>query len=163
MSLLLYQASIPTFVRAFTNLSTILEKAADEPNAESFLTARLAPDMHPLINQIQLASDAAKGAAARLSGQTPPSMPDVEKTYQDLQARIAKTVEFLKSIDPAAFDGAEERGVTLKLRSFETRFTASDYLFNFALPNFFFHCTTAYAILRHSGLAIGKMDFLGKF
>jgi hypothetical protein len=158
-----YQAAIAGFIRSFGNLSVILDKAADEPNAEAFLTTRLAPDMHPLINQIQLASDAAKGAAARLSGATPPSMPDEEKTYDELQARIAKTVEFLQSIDPTAFEGTDSRGVTLKLRSFETKFTASDYLFNFAIPNFYFHITTAYAILRHSGLAIGKMDYLGKF
>ena len=145
MSLSIYQASIPTFLRTLGNLSAILKKAAAHAEAKNidpriFIDARLAPDMFPLARQVQIASDAAKGAGARLA---------------------ARTVEFLEGIREEQLDGAEERNVTLKVRGQEISFNGRDFLFGFALPNFFFHVTTAYAILRHNGVELGKMDFLG--
>jgi hypothetical protein len=166
MAFTIYDASVPVMIRALTNLSKILDKAVDQAKADDLplgvlLEARLAPDMHPLTSQIQLASDAAKGPAARLSQTTAPSMPDTETTFPELHARIARTVDYLKSIDPKAIEGAEDREIVMKFPSGEMKFTGRDFLQGFALPNFFFHITTAYAILRHKGIAIGKMDFLG--
>ncbi|HCJ7669904.1 DUF1993 family protein [Pseudomonas aeruginosa] len=166
MSLSIYQASIPTFLRTLGNLSAILKKAADHAEAKNidpriFIDARLAPDMFPLARQVQIASDAAKGAGARLAGLEVPSYADTETTFDELQARIARTVEFLEGIREEQLDGAEERNVTLKVRGQEISFNGRDFLFGFALPNFFFHVTTAYAILRHNGVELGKMDFLG--
>ncbi|HBN9710977.1 TPA: DUF1993 family protein [Pseudomonas aeruginosa] len=166
MSLSIYQASIPTFLRTIGNLSAILKKAATHAEAKNidprvFIDARLAPDMYPLARQVQIASDAAKGAGARLAGLEVPSYADTETTFDELQARIARTVEFLEGIREEQLDGAEERNVTLKVRGQEISFNGRDFLFGFALPNFFFHVTTAYAILRHNGVELGKMDFLG--
>ncbi|MBG3978840.1 DUF1993 family protein [Pseudomonas aeruginosa] len=166
MSLSIYQASIPTFLRTLGNLSAILKKAAVHAEAKNidpriFIDARLAPDMFPLARQVQIASDAAKGAGARLAGLEVPSYADTETTFDELQARIARTVEFLEGIREEQLDGAEERNVTLKVRGQEISFNGRDFLFGFALPNFFFHVTTAYAILRHNGVELGKMDFLG--
>ncbi|KSF79422.1 DUF1993 family protein [Pseudomonas paraeruginosa] len=166
MSLSIYQASIPTFLRTLGNLSAILKKAAAHAEAKNidpriFIDARLAPDMFPLARQVQIASDAAKGAGARLAGLEVPSYADTETTFDELQARIARTVEFLEGIREEQLDGAEERNVTLKVRGQEISFNGRDYLFGFALANFFFHVTTAYAILRHNGVELGKMDFLG--
>ncbi|HHN1271317.1 DUF1993 family protein [Pseudomonas aeruginosa] len=166
MSLSIYQASIPTFLRTLGNLSAILKKAAAHTEAKNidpriFIDARLAPDMFPLARQVQIASDAAKGAGARLAGLEVPSYADTETTFDELQARIARTVEFLEGIREEQLDGAEERNVTLKVRGQEISFNGRDFLFGFALPNFFFHVTTAYAILRHNGVELGKMDFLG--
>lgn len=162
----LYRTSIPVFVRAFGNLSAILDKAAAHAEARKFdpsvlVNARLAPDMFPLSRQVQSASDSAKGCAARLAGIDIPRFEDTETTFAELQARIAKTVAFLQGVKPAQLDGSEDRTITLKLRTREVSFTAPDYLLNFALPNFFFHVTTAYGILRHNGVDIGKTDFLG--
>ncbi len=166
MSLSMYQASIPAFVRILGNLSAILDKAAahaeiKEIDPAVFVNARLAPDMFPLARQIQIASDGVKGCAARLSGIEVPSYPDTETTFAELQARIAKTAAFIQSVDPAKIEGSEEKTVTLKIRNKEISFTGRDYLFNFVIPNFYFHVTAAYAILRHNGVEIGKMDFLG--
>lgn len=166
MSLSMHEASIPVFLRAFANLSAILDKGlahAKEKgmDPESLVEARLAPDMGPLRSQIQWASDTAKGAGARLAGIDIPSFPDDEKTLADLQARIAKTVDFLKSIDAAKLEGSESRTVTLKMRSGPVDFEGRNYLFGFALPNFFFHVATAYDILRHEGVPLSKMDYLG--
>jgi uncharacterized protein len=162
----IYEASIPVMTRALTSLSKILDKAVAQAKAEDkplslYLEARLAPDMHPFPRQIQMASDAAKGAAARLAGIDPPSMPDTETTFPELQARLQKTIDFLRSVAPSQFAGAEDREITLKFPNGEMKFTGRDFLANFALPNFFFHVTTAYALLRHKGIAIGKIDFLG--
>jgi hypothetical protein len=117
--------------------------------------------MHPLPNQIQIASDAAKGCAARLAGIEAPAMPDTEKTFAELQQRISRTIDFLKSVKPEQLAGAEDRTITLKFPQGEMTFTGKDFLTGFALPNFFFHVTTAYGLLRHKGIQIGKMDFLG--
>jgi len=165
MSLSMYQASIPVFISKLNNLSAILKKAeahalAKKIDPEVFINARLAPDMFPLSRQIQIATDGVKGCAARLAGVEVPSFPDTEKTFAELQARIAKTIEFLKSFTAKQIDGSEDRKVTLKLRGQETSFLGQPYLLNFVLPNLYFHISMAYAILRHNGVDIGKMDFL---
>ncbi|WP_252275382.1 DUF1993 domain-containing protein [Pseudomonas subflava] len=167
MSLSLYQASVPVFVRMFGNLSAILDKAVADAEARKIdpsvlLNARLAPDMHPLTRQVQIASDAAKGCAARLSGVEVPSFPDTESSFAELQARIAKTLDFLKSLSPEQIDSGAGREVVIKVPGSELKFSGEDYLLHFVLPNFYFHVTTAYAILRHNGLGIGKMDYLGR-
>lgn len=166
MSLSMYQASIPVFIRMMGNLSAILEKAAAHAEAKKIdpsvlINARLAPDMRPLSFQVQSVSDMAKGCAARLAGIDIPSMPDTETTFPELQERIAKTIAFVQSVTAAQIDGSEEREIVLKMRGNEARFTGQSYLLTFVLPNFYFHVTTAYAILRHNGLDIGKRDFLG--
>ncbi|OJT19629.1 hypothetical protein BO221_35270 [Archangium sp. Cb G35] len=166
MSLSMYQASIPVFIRMLGNLSAILEKAAAYAAAKKIepsvlINSRLAPDMRPLSFQIQIASDMAKGCAARLAGIDPPSMADTESTFPELQERIKKTIDFLQTVSAAQVDGSEEREVILKMRGTEMQFKGQPYLLGFVLPNFYFHVTTAYAILRHNGLDIGKADFLG--
>jgi len=162
MSFSIHQASAPVFTRALTNLSAMIDKALAAGITETaLLEARLAPDMHPFPRQIQMASDSAKGAIARLAGVEPPSMPDTETTIAELKARIAATIAYVNSIEAAAFDGAEDREVVLKFPNGEMKFTGCDYLTGFALPNFFFHITIAYALMRAGGAPIGKMDFLG--
>jgi len=167
MSLSLYQASVPQFVRMFGNLSAILDKAVAYAEAKKIdpnvlLNARLAPDMHPLTRQVQIASDAVKGCAARLAGVDVPSFADTESSFAELQARIAKTLDFVKSLTPEQIDGGAGREIVMKFPGAELKFTAEDYLLHFVLPNFYFHVTTAYAILRHNGLDVGKMDYLGR-
>ncbi|SMC91629.1 DUF1993 domain-containing protein [Rhizobium sp. RU36D] len=165
MALSLYDVSVPVFIRGFDNLAAILNKgrahAASTGMSESdLLEARLFPDMGNLITQIQRASDTAKFAAVRVGQVEGPAMADEETTFDDLQARIAKTVDFLKSVPSSAFDGREGAQVELKNRGGSRMFTAEDYLLTFALPNFFFHVTTAYALLRHKGVPVGKADYL---
>jgi hypothetical protein len=157
----MYRASIPVFIRALDNLSAILKKGEAHAGSASFIDARLAPDMLTLAGQVQRASDAAKGAVARLGGVDNPSFPDTEKTFAELQARIKKTIDFLQGVKPAQIDGSEQKTIEMKAGGRELKFTGIDYLLGFALPNFFFHVTTAYAILRHKGVPIGKMDYLG--
>ena len=166
MSLSMYEASIPVLARMLNNLSSILKKA--EANAQArgiepkvFIESRLAPDMYPLARQVQIASDMAKGCAARLAGVEVPSWADTETSFEELQGRIAKTREFIKGIDATQLEGSESRTVVLKMRNGDLSFSGRDYLLNFALPNFYFHLTAAYAILRHNGVDVGKMDFLG--
>ncbi|WP_439861328.1 DUF1993 domain-containing protein [Pseudomonas sp. MBLB4136] len=166
MSLSMYQASIPVFVRQLNNLSTILGLAAADAEARKFdpsvlFNARLAPDMFPLSRQVQIACDGAKAGVALLAGVEAPSHADDETTLAELQARIAKTLEFLQAVSPEQIDGSEERTVTLKRRDKETHFQGQAFLLDHVLPNFYFHYTTAYAILRHNGVAVGKRDFLG--
>jgi hypothetical protein len=166
MTLSMHQASIPMFVRMLANLSEILKKAQADAEARKidlsvFVNARLAPDMHPLSRQIQIATDGVKGCAARLAGVEIPSYPDTETTFEELQARIAKTVAFLESFTPAQIDASESKSIELKLGPNEFSFSAPDYLFGLVIPNFYFHVTTAYDILRHNGVDIGKRDFLG--
>lgn len=166
MTLSMYQASIPVFIRQLGNLSAILTKAETnlkERNIDPsvLVNSRLAPDMLPFSRQIQIASDAAKGCAARLSGTEPPSFPDVETTFTELQERIAKTIAFVKTVTPEQIDGTEEKTIHLKAGGRELEFRGQDYLLGFVLPNLFFHVTTAYAILRHNGVPLGKMDYLG--
>jgi uncharacterized protein len=162
----LYDLTVPTFLRGFKAMAAFLEKArahADEHGIahEELLTARLYEDMAPLTSQIQRASDAAKFAAARLAGIEAPAMPDTEASFDEIQARIAATVAFLESIAREAVDGREEADVELKTPSRSFHFKGRGYLLGFALPNFYFHVTTAYGILRHKGVPLGKMDYLG--
>jgi hypothetical protein len=166
MSFTIYEASIPPIVRTLQNLSKILDKAVAQAKAQdkdlnALLDARLAPDMHPFTRQIQIASDTAKGCGARLAGIEPPAMPDTETSFPELQARIAKTIDFLNGLKPEQLAGAEDREVTLKFPQGEMKFSGRDFLTGFALPNFYFHVTTAYALLRHKGIEIGKRDYLG--
>jgi len=168
MALSLYDISVPVFVRGLGQLSHLLDKGLAHAQASGIdptvlVNARLAPDMFTLAGQIQSASDASKLGTARLAGITAPGFPDTETTYEELQARLAKTVDFLQGVDRAQIDGFEERPVTMKARGNELQFTAQRYLLQFALPNFFFHVTTAYGVLRHSGVPLGKMDYLGRF
>lgn len=155
-----------TVRRNLQMLDQLLDKAAASAAARNFdvavlLGSRLAPDMFPLTRQIQLASDMAKGMTARLTGQTPPSFEDVETTLAELKERLARTLAYVESVDDAAFDGAEQREVRVPTRAQELVFGGQDYLVGFALPNFYFHVTTVYLILRHNGVELGKRDFLG--
>jgi len=166
MALSMYDVSVPVFIRALTNLSAILEKGAAYAKAQGMdaselIQTRLIADMDPLSAQVQRASDSSKGCAARLAGVETPSYPDNETTFPELQARIAKTIAYLKTIQPAQLEGSETRPVELKLRNGPITFDGKSYLLGFALPNFYFHVTTAYDILRHKGVQIGKMDFIG--
>ncbi|MDA1343404.1 MAG: DUF1993 domain-containing protein [Proteobacteria bacterium] len=168
MSLNMYQASIPVFIRMLGNLSVILNKAVTHAEAikidpSIFINARLAPDMLPLSRQVQIATDMAKGCAARLAGLEVPSYEDNETTFADLQTRIAKTIAFLQSTSAEQINGSEERIVMLKLRGKEISFLGQPYLLDFALPNVYFHITTTYAILRHNGVEVGKMDYIGSY
>ena len=167
MSVTMYQASVPQFLRMLGNLKSILEKAeswaADKKlDPAVLLNMRLAPDMFPLKRQSQIATDSAKGCAARLAGVEIPSYPDTEETFVELKARLQKTMDFLASFAPEQIDGSEDKAITLNFPSMELKFSGRDYLFQFVQPNFYFHLTTAYAILRHNGLDIGKMDFIGR-
>ncbi|MDI7776197.1 DUF1993 domain-containing protein [Asticcacaulis sp. EMRT-3] len=162
----MYQASIPIVLRALNNLKAILSKAeawAEEKKVDEkvVLNARLALDMLPFSKQVQLVSDTAKGIAARLGGVENPSYVDDETSFAELHARLQKTIDFVASVDAKGFDGVESREVLLKFPSGTLEFTGLSYLTGFAIPNLFFHVTTAYAILRHSGVPLGKTDFLG--
>jgi hypothetical protein len=166
MSLSMYQASIPAFVQMLNNLSAILDKAeAHAANSkidpEVLLNYRLAPDMLPFVRQIQIAADLAKGAAARLAGVEVPKHDDIEKTFADLKARLAKTAAFVQSFKPIEIDGSEDREINLTLGEHTMSFKGQPYLVHFVMPNFYFHCTTAYDILRHCGVELGKRDFIG--
>lgn len=167
MSLSMHSTSVPIFVRLLGNMLAWLDKAEAHAKArrfdpDSFLQLRLAPDMHPFPRQIQIASDAVKGCLARLSGSEPPKWPDDEKSLDELRARIRKTIDYAKSLPAAKFDGAETRKVVLPVGPERTlEFTGEDFLRGFALPNFFFHVTMTYALLRQAGVELGKMDYLG--
>jgi hypothetical protein len=162
----MYQASIPVCIRALTNLDNVLRKgesyAADKKVDQSvILNCRLAIDMLPLVKQVQISSDTSKGIGARLGGLENPKYEDNEKSFADLYTRLHKTVEFLSGISPEQIDGSEEKTVILKFPNLEMKFRGIDYLLGFALPNLAFHVTTAYNILRHNGVVIGKTDYLG--
>lgn len=166
MSLSMYQASLPVFISGLKSLSAILAKAEKHAEAKKidpsvFITSRLAPDMFALVRQVQIATDGVKGCAARLAGIEVPSYPDTEASFAELQERIAKTIQFLSSIRQEQIDGTEERPIHLKVGGKELNFLGQPYLLNFVVPNFYFHFTTAYNILRHNGVEIGKIDFLG--
>jgi len=162
----LYDVSVPVFIRALENLDKILDKGAayfaEKGRAEGELSeSRLIEDMHPLTAQIQRASDTAKGVVTRIGGADNVPMADEEKTIDDLKARIAKTIAVLKSADRAAFDNKEDATVEIVTPSRTLVFTGKSYILEFCIPNFFFHVTTAYALLRKEGVPIGKMDYLG--
>lgn len=165
MSLSMYDASVPVFLRALGTLKAILKKGeafaeAKKVDPSALLGSRLALDMHPLTRQVQMVSDSSKGGAARLAQVDVPSMADTETSFAELYARIDKTVDFLKSLKPEQFEGADTREVVMKLPTRELRFSGKDFLFVSSIPNVLFHTTTAYNILRHNGVEIGKMDFL---
>ena len=166
MALGMYAATVPLLKQLLTGLSNNLDKAAAFAEAKKVdplvLTAsRLAPDMFALARQVQIASDQARGGIARLAGVEMPSWADTETTIDELKERIAKTIAYIDSFTPAQIDGSEDRDITLKMRAGELKFTGANYLTQWIIPNFTFHCTTAYAILRHNGVEIGKRDFLG--
>jgi hypothetical protein len=166
MSLSMYQASVPVFVRLLTALSAMLDKAAAHAEAKkidpaALLQARLYPDMFALLKQVLVAADFSKNGTARLAGVEPPKFEDTETTFPELKARLAKTLDYLKTIKPEQVDGSEERVVNVKVGGREMTFKGQDYLLTSVLPNFYFHLTTAYAILRHNGVEIGKRDFTG--
>jgi hypothetical protein len=166
MTISMYSTSIPTFIRGLENLSAILTKAENYALAKKIdpsvlINARLAPDMFALSKQVQIAADMVKGFAARISGAEIPKYEDNEKTFEELRARIAKTIAFLKSVDAKKVDGSEQKHIAFKIGGMDLSFNGSSYLLGFVIPNFYFHITTAYAILRHNGLDIGKGDFLG--
>jgi hypothetical protein len=166
MMLSMYQASVPVFIRGLTNLATILQKAAAHAQTKkidpaALVNARLYPDMFPLPRQVQIATDHARGAAARLAGMERPSYPDTETTFEQLQARIARTIAYLETFKAAQIDGSEDRAITVPIRGNDVPFKGQPYLLGFALPNFYFHTVTAYAILRHAGVEIGKADYIG--
>lgn len=163
----MYQSSIPVFIRHLENLSAILTKAAAHAEAKKvdqsvFLSARLFPDMLPLVRQVQITSDTVKAGAARLAGAEVPSFEDSEKTFLELQERITKTTNFLQSLKAEQIDGTENKKITYTQRGKESNFIGQPYLLNYVLPNLYFHITTTYAILRHNGVEIGKKDFLGQ-
>ena len=166
MNSLMYEAAVPVFDRLLTALDNILDKAVAHATAkgiepERLLEARLFPDMYPFTRQVQIACDFAKGASARLAGVEVPSVGDNEKSFAELKERIAWTLNFIRGLDPASFDGSEARTVTWVRRSGPLTMEGGNYLFHRALPNFYFHLTTAYALLRHEGVEIGKRDYLG--
>src|SRR3954469_18167199 len=157
----IYEASVPIFVSMLTDMRAWLDKAAQEKDETALMEARLAPDMKTLPAQYQMASDSAKNALARLTGTEAPSMPDTESSFAELKDRCDRTIAYLRSFDAAALDGSDAREVIIKFpNGMGYRFSGDQYLAGFALPNFFFHATTAYAILRNSGVSLGKPDFL---
>ena len=167
MSFTIYRASAPVFTRALTNLAAIFDKAVAHAEAKKidqsvFMQARLAPDMFALPRQVQIASDTARRSMARLAGVEAPPMEDKEASFTDLKARCLNSVEYVNSFKPEQIAGSESRTVVMKVGGKDVTFSGSDYLFGFALPNFYFHVTTAYAILRHNGVEVGKMDYLGR-
>jgi hypothetical protein len=169
MTISLYAASIPVFKQLLTALGDVLNKAEAHATArkiqpDALLQARLYPDMFPLIRQVQIAVDFAKGVSARLAGVEVPSFSDDDKTFADLQAKLAQVLGFINGLDAALIDGQEAREIiTRPGTDKEKRFTGQSYLLSYGLPQFFFHVTTAYAILRHNGVEIGKRDFMGAF
>lgn len=166
MPLSMYQASVPVFLHGFANLSSILDKGLafsgeQGVDPDALVQARLAEDMGPLSSQVQRASDTAKSCVARLAGVDIPSFEDKEATFPELQERIARTVAFLGTVSAEQIDGAEDKEVLLNTRAQSFAFKGQDFLLRHSLPNFFFHVTTAYGILRHTGAPLGKLDYLG--
>jgi hypothetical protein len=162
----MYQASIPVFIHTLTMLSNLLDKAVADADARKidasvFVNARIAPDMFPLSRQVQIATDGAKGCAARLAGIDIPSYADTETTFTELKARLEKTVAFLNTIKPEQIDGTESKKIILKIGGNEMNFEGQPYLLGFVIPNLYFHASMTYAILRHNGVDLGKKDFLG--
>jgi uncharacterized protein len=167
MTMTVYQASVPHLERMLRNLLAIIDKALAHASARKFdaqvlLAMRLYPDMFPLIRQVQSATDFAKAIAFRLAGREPPRWEDTEKTFDDLKARIDKALRILADVKPSDLEGSESREITVSPGGRTMKFKGDDYLFYFALPNFYFHVTTAYAILRHAGVELGKSDFIGR-
>lgn len=169
MAISMYAASVPVFRQMLGSLNDILTKAETHAtekkiSPDALLQARLFPDMFPLTRQIQIAADFAKGMSARLAGAAVPSYEDTEQSFEELRARIAKTLAFINSLTPEQIDGSEERDIVLFAGTpREKQFSGLSYLVHYGMPQFFFHVTTAYAILRHNGVELGKRDFVGTF
>jgi hypothetical protein len=166
MKISMYQASAPRFANTLRNLSAILDKAQAHAEARKIDPAvltgsHLYPDMFALARQVQVACDNAKGAVARLAGVEVPKHEDTEQSFAELKARIAKTLAFIETLEPAQIDGSEERDISLKLGPREVQWQGMQYLLGFALPNFYFHVVTAYDILRHNGVELAKRDYIG--
>jgi hypothetical protein len=166
MPISMYQASAPRFANTLKNLSAILDKAQAHCEARKIdplvlTSSRLYPDMFPFTRQIRIACDTAKGACARLAGVENPGFEDTEQTFADLKARIAKTADFIGSIKPAQIDGSEDKDIAMKVGGKDVTFKGMQYLCGHALPTFYFHVVTAYDILRHNGVEIGKRDYIG--
>lgn len=163
----LHAVVVPTLTRALVQLRHVLRKGDAHAQAQGWdpavlLAMRLAPDMFPLTRQVQIATDIAKGAVARLTGGEAPKFDDTETRFDELDARIARAIDYLGSVPAAAFDGSETRAITVPTRARgDLHFEGSDYFYGFALPNVYFHATAAYALLRHAGVPVGKADFLG--
>lgn len=165
---MMYDASVPVFVHFLNGIAALLRKTeahvqAKKLDPNAFLSARLFPDMFTFTKQVQLACDFAKGTSARLAGVANPSHPDEEKTFDDLHERIRKTVEFVRGLNKEQFADAAERAIVFKVAGKEQTLKGADYLSQVGLPNFYFHVTTAYGLLRHNGLEIGKADFIARF
>jgi len=168
MSVSMHKISVPVFIRGLNVLAGLLDKAEAHAAEEKIplddlFNARLAPDMLPLSGQIQRVSDTSKNAIGRLTGVPAPSFPDEEKTFSELRERIAKTIAFLETVKPSDLEKSEERDVAINFGKLKFTFTGDDYLLKFAVPNFFFHVTTAYDILRNQGVSVGKVDYLGPY
>jgi len=165
MSITMYEIAVPSFTKHLEALDAILDKAiayaeAKKIDPDALLTARLYPDMYPFKKQVQSACDFAKLSVGRLAGLTPPVHDDSEKTFADLKRRIAETQAVLAEATPEAMEAAADREIVIKAGPRELKFSGKEYLLHFALPNFYFHCATAYGLLRHNGLEIGKRDFM---
>ena len=166
MTLSMYQASVPVFVRALGNLAHVLKKGQEHAKAknvtdEVLLQTRLIPDMLPLVKQVQIAADMATRGAARLAGVEPQKFDDNETTFEQLHDRIDRAIEYINGFKSEQIDGSEARAIHLKMRNGELNFDGQNYLLNFVIPNLFFHCTTTYNLLRVAGTEIGKTDFIG--
>ena len=166
MAISMFQVSIPRFIHTLGSLSNILDKAqayaeAKKVDPATLPNARLFPDMLPLTSQVQIACDSAKGAACRLSGVTNPAFEDNEKTLPELKARVQKTIDFLKTFKAEQIDGTEDKELIVKVAGNDTKFAGMQFLLGRSLPNFYFHVATAYNILRHNGVEVGKRDYLG--
>jgi uncharacterized protein len=167
MSISMYQVAVPVFLRALNNLHHVLKQGqahAKHKNVEDsvILQTRLIPDMLPLVKQVQIATDMAKNGTARLAGVDPLKFEDNETSFEELYNRIERAIDYIKSFKPEQLDGCETRTVTIKTRNGDQSFEGQTYLLHFVIPNLFFHCTTAYGILRAAGTHIGKEDFIGK-
>lgn len=166
MTISMYQASVPVYLQYLNSISAVLDKGAAFAEAKKIdpavlLQTRLYPDMHPLVKQVQIFTDQATRGVSRLAGVEPPPFPDTEASFADLKARIAKAVAHVQSFTPEQIDGSEGRDIVMKTPRGDLTFKGLQYLLGFSLPNFFFHATTTYAVLRHVGVEIGKMDFMG--
>ncbi len=166
MTISMYTVAVPAFARGLASLKTVLAKGAAHAAARKIdeavlLNARLAPDMFPLARQVHIATDFARGTVARLAGSEPPKWEDNETTFAELIARVERAIEAVNAFTPAQVDGSETRSVTRPMRGESKTFTGSNYLLQYSLPNFYFHATTAYAILRHNGVELSKTDFIG--
>ncbi len=167
MSISMYKASVPVCIHMLNNLTGILEKGAAYCNEKDvdesvLVNARLFPDMFPLARQVQIACDIAKRGAARLAGMTPDAQEDTEATFPELIERVRGVISFLETLEPGQIDGTEEKSITFKIRGDDVTFEGETYLLSFILPNVYFHITTAYNILRHNGVVLGKRDYLGQ-